>query len=620
MKEIPNQDDYTSINDLEVYIWNKDFKSAEACIISLIDSQSKGKINLTVAPFDRELSESDSDIESYQLIEKLATTLTHLFVSPDYIPSDTFFNIMCSKRDYLTNVFAASSYHSTDHILQANGLIGKQDYSKLDLQRLMLVYTIESSIQLPWSGLASFLPEATASLFNGLLSNLGIQLSHRAAANIQSLLNVVETFPVLNSKDLKALSPLIRSYFNCSFLPYDNKYALKQYVNKSLLNFLSNNLDSAITSSLSRVKKSISPTIPNSEIKVLFIHEHYRKDHAMYRCWHNMFCSISKEYKTVAIGQNLDDFAAKDFCESEQIKDLWDINQIVNQVLAYEPDVIIYPSIGMSPYSPLLALMRLAPIQIACGGHPSSSYSKEVDFYLWEDNVSENVMNNILIEQFLPYKSQFSPVTLVDIEKKGFTLDKDKTHIAINGVIQKVSNDLLKACNVIAQSVSQPVEFHFFMASPIQDLEYFAAKSIIRRLLPNSHVHPYGNYSNYMNTLSQCRFAIGTVPFGGSNSNIDLLRLAVPKLFVTDESDLPGLTDAQLWQSFEVLDGECQSLQELVERAKQWLVDDTLLEEIKLKMRSKRITELLHECETNQATDERLLPALAYAINTKVSN
>ncbi|MDA8621190.1 hypothetical protein N9L48_00955 [Psychrosphaera sp.] len=609
-----------SINDLEKLVWHKRYTDAEHCIIKLIDSHSKGKVNFDVAPFDRHLSDNDDDIESYQIIEKLAATITQLFVDPNYTPSEMFFKVVCLKRDYLTNLFSASSYHSTDHILDSCGLIGKSDYTKSDLQRIMLAYTIESTIQLPWQGLVSFLPNQTADLLNGLFANFGIQLSHRASLNIKTILDSVEHFPVIQASKLQGLSPLIRSYFNCSFLPYTNKYELKKYIIKTFVNYLSKSLSDPIFKKLSQVKAKLPKNIKTSNrLKIVFVHEHYRNKHAMFRCWHHMFCAISSEYETVAFGLNIDELAGADFDRYHNIEEAWDVNLIIERVLDEKPDIIIYPSIGMSPYVPLMSILRMAPLQIACGGHPSSSYSDEIDYYLWEDNVSEKVMNNILTEKFLPYKSQFSPVTLVEIEKRDTSLELGKVHIAINGVIQKVSNDLLKACKNITNGVEQPVQFHFFMSSATQDLEYFAAKSIIRRLLPNAKVHPYGDYSEYMNTLSQCRFAIGTVPFGGSNSNIDLLRLAVPKLFVTDESDLPGLTDRQLWQSFDILEGECKSLEELVEKAKQWLVDDNLLDSITLRMKSERISELLHECETHKATDKRLLPALAHAIREKSS-
>ena len=138
--------------------------------------------------------------------------------------------------------------------------------------------------------------------------------------------------------------------------------------------------------------------------------------------------------------------------------------------------------------------------------------------------------------------------------------------------------------------------------------------------MPNSSVHAYSDYSDYMSKLKSCRFAIGTVPFGGSNSNIDLLRLAVPKLFVTDNRDLPGLTDSQLWQSFDILDGECHSIDELTERAVDWVTNDVDIGKVVAEMKSPRIAALLNDCEQLTDYDDRLLEGLQLAIDEKKSN
>jgi hypothetical protein len=47
-----------------------------------------------------------------------------------------------------------------------------------------------------------------------------------------------------------------------------------------------------------------------------------------------------------------------------------------------------------------------------------------------------------------------------------------------------------------------------------------------------------------MKELNQCALAFGTFPFGGSNTNVDLSVLGIPKLIKQDHTDLAGYTDA----------------------------------------------------------------------------
>jgi predicted O-linked N-acetylglucosamine transferase (SPINDLY family) len=68
-------------------------------------------------------------------------------------------------------------------------------------------------------------------------------------------------------------------------------------------------------------------------------------------------------------------------------------------------------------------------------------------------------------------------------------------------------------------------------------------KSIQKETSINYKVHPAAPYKNYMENLSVCDLAIGTFPFGGSNTNVDLTLLGIPKIFYCDESDLASFAD-----------------------------------------------------------------------------
>ncbi len=52
------------------------------------------------------------------------------------------------------------------------------------------------------------------------------------------------------------------------------------------------------------------------------------------------------------------------------------------RILADQLDVLIHPEVGMSTGSYLLSAMRLAPVQIAAWGHPVTTGSSEIDYFL----------------------------------------------------------------------------------------------------------------------------------------------------------------------------------------------------------------------------------------------
>jgi CRISPR-associated protein Csy1 len=55
---------------------------------------------------------------------------------------------------------------------------------------------------------------------------------------------------------------------------------------------------------------------------------------------------------------------------------------IARQVIADELDILVYPEVGMHPDICSFAAMRLAPVQCMAWGHPTTSGSPEMDWYL----------------------------------------------------------------------------------------------------------------------------------------------------------------------------------------------------------------------------------------------
>lgn len=58
------------------------------------------------------------------------------------------------------------------------------------------------------------------------------------------------------------------------------------------------------------------------------------------------------------------------------------LNQWVSAIAASQPDVLIYPEIGMDPLTVQLASLRLAQVQIATWGHPETTGLPTIDYYL----------------------------------------------------------------------------------------------------------------------------------------------------------------------------------------------------------------------------------------------
>jgi predicted O-linked N-acetylglucosamine transferase (SPINDLY family) len=58
------------------------------------------------------------------------------------------------------------------------------------------------------------------------------------------------------------------------------------------------------------------------------------------------------------------------------------LRQWLEAILDAQPDVLLYPEIGMDPLTVKLASMRVAPVQVTTWGHPETSGLPTIDYYL----------------------------------------------------------------------------------------------------------------------------------------------------------------------------------------------------------------------------------------------
>jgi protein O-GlcNAc transferase len=60
----------------------------------------------------------------------------------------------------------------------------------------------------------------------------------------------------------------------------------------------------------------------------------------------------------------------------------WPLVKLARQVVADDLDILVYPEIGMHPETEALASLRLAPVQCAAWGHPTTTGSPEIDWFI----------------------------------------------------------------------------------------------------------------------------------------------------------------------------------------------------------------------------------------------
>jgi hypothetical protein len=566
-----------SLADFETPVIQGDYPAAEKVLQLLMHNQRRGKMEFSLRPADRKLTQAQIDTESYQVIEKIATLLTSMFSDIKYIVSDVMFHEFTLGKGFLADLFAASSYHNTDHIIRNLGLDRKDSYTKEDIRRFLMLYVPDSTFDLPWLKLANYMPSEVSRAYLGLISSSGLLMTEMSNFRLNELAKVAKELPVITYSRPENLELMSSGYFHVSNFNGPDKYEFKKWAVKNYQKFMQEHLSNSLQKSIA-TKVLKKPRYEKQ--RILIIHEHYRNNHAMYRCYHSLISALKNEYHVVGMsGKNVvDEIGKSDHDEFIEHEKVYDFDSVIKAILKLQPDIILYPSIGMSSLVPLLATLRLAPIQCACPGHPSSSRFKNIDYMLHNYmGVDSQVIQNYFTEKTIEMGSEMQPMTYGDFKIKEHD-NTDKTiKVCVNGVLPKVTSELIDVCQKITAGTVKPIEFQFFLNNPKQDLGYYSGLSTLRRSLPNSKIHFYQDYNAYMNVLAQCKFAIPTLPFGGSNSNMDCLRIKLPKLYIADDRAFVGYTDLRIWQSLGIDIGFCHSIDNLVTRAIELIEDEKQL-------------------------------------------
>ena len=110
-------------------------------------------------------------------------------------------------------------------------------------------------------------------------------------------------------------------------------------------------------------------------------------NHTVGMAWYGTYVSHDREKFEIyvySIGSDKSQLIADFSAQGDVIKEVQDDDPftLARQIRKDELDVLIYPDIGMESLTSLLCVMRLAPIQCVHWGHPMTTGSKAMDFFL----------------------------------------------------------------------------------------------------------------------------------------------------------------------------------------------------------------------------------------------
>lgn len=479
------------------------------------------------------------DTNRTRLYSRLAAAIGTLIMDPDFEPDQLQLDRLAVEHSTLSAVFRCSVFESPDHLIRQLGIPDPADPDRINfsgyrtIAKLLLAYPLDSGMDIDIAEIFRSAPRMSLPAYLGRIGQL-VPLSAQAQARLNSLLALGPFFEEVDINE-QLVDPIAEAYFYCSYADAPGKHSVKRSLNILLRRFIER---------LGLLPAVHGGSIPRDRPTVLVPLERFRADHAMYRCYAPYLQKMRNKFRLVAVGpaSELDEVSRQCFDECIPLDDrAISFPDLIARAQAVEPDIVYYPSIGMSPWSIVLSTLRLAPIQVMSLGHPATTHSAEIDYAL----VSEAMPGNpdllsettFVVEGSLSFAERFD----AEIPRPNVREHPDVIRVAVPAALMKLNAAFLSSCQAISRMARRPVHLNFFPHTV--GMAHFQLARQIRKWIPSAAVHEAADYNDYMRKLAQCDVHLSPFPFGGTNSNIDSMRLGIP-IVTLSGSEVHSQTDA----------------------------------------------------------------------------
>ena len=213
------------------------------------------------------------------------------------------------------------------------------------------------------------------------------------------------------------------------------------------------------------------------------------------------------------------------------------LSEKIDVIKKFKFNIIFYPDIGLSVEFYYLALMRLAKYQITTFGHPETTGSNSIDFYLISkncvnDNTQKHYSEKLLLMNYLPmvYPKPFTKKKLSEDElKKKNIYSCPQTLFKIHPDFDQIIFDILekdKKGIVYLLKDSNKVWYKKLIKRLSKNKKYDSKKIIFMDPL---------NYEDYLLHLGRSSVLLDPLYYGAGNSFFESMLFGTPTItFPTD--------------------------------------------------------------------------------------
>ena len=340
------------------------------------------------------------------------------------------------------------------------------------------------------------------------------------------LMNLLMLQNKLLGYDLYPFAALCSVYFNATYINPENHMAVRKKVNEAIRKYVP----------LPAIKNT---SRENKVPKIGIVSKNWNKKHAVYTCIGSFIESLRDTCALSLIELNPQSRHA----QFDYFTDVFFIKRKGNfidysAIADNSFNMIIFPDIGLNIESLILSNLRIAPVQISMYGHPVSTASEMVDYFLVGELSETKNAASYYTEAILPIKgtgmnSVLPGVKRPTFDEKSGCLDGTAVNIFVSSSSPKINSTIKQYWKKIADTSSRPVVLHLlpgdygFQETSVmrRELKQFIGKERIR-------IHRHKETAKYLDVIQRCDFAIGSYHYGDYNRVVDSLWMGTPIIVI----------------------------------------------------------------------------------------
>ena len=201
-----------------------------------------------------------------------------------------------------------------------------------------------------------------------------------------------------------------------------------------------------------------------------------------------------------------------------------------------EIDILMLPDVGMTPESRILASHRIAPVQFTAWGHPITTGSSNVDYFvssdLMEPDDAQSHYSETLVR--LPNLALFlTPTPSLEIGTQKFEFPAGRILFGCLQSIYKYLPQYDYVYPLIAKHVSQSL-FVFLEADHLYATNIFKERLLKEFVLHGLDFHKHVKFvprvsaSNYIRLMSEMDVILDPIGWTGGNTSLQAIELGKP--------------------------------------------------------------------------------------------